>query len=199
MIEQPDNEAVQELACVDCGHVDSPINIGPGPGWMAIILWVAAAALWTLGMALQNIWVGYLAAPVFLGCAHLYALVLLSPGEGVPPLRRSVGGGPVGGPRRPGLATPLSHGPGAHLPRSDRPEGGAPDHWWRASDPVGPRLPGVLRADHPGPGALARAAHTTGMALVHALWLARTFTPTRPREAPGTCRRTGDLILPVLP
>lgn len=73
MIEQPDNEAVRELACVDCGHVGSPINIGPGPGWLAIMLWATAAALWALGLGLQNIWVGYVAAPVFLA-ALIYTL-----------------------------------------------------------------------------------------------------------------------------
>jgi hypothetical protein len=67
MIERTDNEAGPGTACVECGHVDSPISVGPGPGWLAVALWGAAAALWTLGMVLQNLWVGYLAAPVFLG------------------------------------------------------------------------------------------------------------------------------------
>ncbi len=73
MIEQPDNEVAREPGCVDCGHVGSPINVGPGPGWIAILLWAGAAALWVLGLAVQNIWVGYLAAPVFLG-ALIYTL-----------------------------------------------------------------------------------------------------------------------------
>jgi uncharacterized membrane protein len=73
MIERTDNEAVRDQACVECGHVDSPISVGPGPGWLALALWVAAAALWTLGMVLQTLWVGYLAAPVFLG-ALIYTL-----------------------------------------------------------------------------------------------------------------------------
>jgi uncharacterized membrane protein len=73
MMEQTDNEAVRDQACVECGHVDSPISVGPGPGWLAVMLWGAAAALWTLGMVLQSLWVGYLAAPVFLG-ALIYTM-----------------------------------------------------------------------------------------------------------------------------
>lgn len=73
MIERTDNEAVREPACVECGHVDSPISVGPGPGWLAIALWATAALLWILGMVLQSLWVGYLAAPVFLG-ALIYTL-----------------------------------------------------------------------------------------------------------------------------
>jgi 4-hydroxybenzoate polyprenyltransferase len=73
MIDQADNDAIRRPACVECGHVDSPINLGPGPGWLAVILWASAAAFWTLGMALQILWVGYLAAPVFLA-ALIYTL-----------------------------------------------------------------------------------------------------------------------------
>lgn len=73
MVEQRDNKTVRSGACVQCGHVDSPINVGPGPGWLAVVLWGAAAAFWTLGLALQSIWIGYLAAPVFLG-ALIYTL-----------------------------------------------------------------------------------------------------------------------------
>jgi hypothetical protein len=73
MMERTDNEALRDPGCVQCGHVDSPINIGPGPAWLALMLWGAAAALWALGMAMQTLWVGYLAAPVFLG-ALVYTL-----------------------------------------------------------------------------------------------------------------------------
>lgn len=73
MIEQTDNEAARSPACAQCGHVDSPINVGPGPGWLALLLWAAAAAFWILGLILQSIWIGYLAAPVFLG-ALVYTL-----------------------------------------------------------------------------------------------------------------------------
>lgn len=73
MIEQTDNDPARGPSCVQCGHVDSPINVGPGPGWLALILWGAAAAFWTLGMVLQSIWIGYLAAPVFLA-ALVYTL-----------------------------------------------------------------------------------------------------------------------------
>jgi hypothetical protein len=73
MMAQADNEAMQNRACVECGHVDSPINVGPGPGWLAVILWGVAAAFWILGMMLESLWIGYLAAPVFLG-ALIYTL-----------------------------------------------------------------------------------------------------------------------------
>lgn len=73
MMEQTDNEAVRDPGCMQCGHVGSPVNVGPGPGWLALMLWGAAAALWILGMATQTLWAGYLAAPVFLG-ALVYTL-----------------------------------------------------------------------------------------------------------------------------
>jgi hypothetical protein len=73
MIEDADNKAVRDLTCVQCGHVGSPINVGPGPGWLALILWGAAALIWILGVLLQSLVVGYLAAPAFLG-AFIYSL-----------------------------------------------------------------------------------------------------------------------------
>jgi 4-hydroxybenzoate polyprenyltransferase len=73
MIEERESGATRDPGCVRCGRVDSPIRVGPGPGWLAILLWASAAALWTAGMALQRVWVGYLAAPVFLG-ALIYTL-----------------------------------------------------------------------------------------------------------------------------
>jgi hypothetical protein len=73
MIEQTDNEATRDRSCVECGHVGSPINVGPGPGWLALILWALAGAFWIVGMMLQSLLVGYLAAPLFLG-ALVYTL-----------------------------------------------------------------------------------------------------------------------------
>jgi hypothetical protein len=73
MMEPVNNEATHSRSCIQCGKVDSPINVGPGPGWLALMLWGAAAAFWILGMALQSLWIGYLAAPVFLG-ALIYTL-----------------------------------------------------------------------------------------------------------------------------
>lgn len=72
MNEHADNE-VGDAACVQCGHVGSPISVGPGPGWLALMLWAAALAFWLLGLLLQSLWIGYLAAPVFLG-ALIYTL-----------------------------------------------------------------------------------------------------------------------------
>lgn len=73
MNEQVDNDAVRRDGCVQCGHVDSPINVGPGPGWLAVALWGTAAVLWTLSMVLPSLWAGYLAALVFLA-ALVYTL-----------------------------------------------------------------------------------------------------------------------------
>lgn len=73
MNEQADNDTVRQDGCVQCGHVDSPISVGPGPGWLAGALWAAAAVLWTLSMVLPSLWLGYLAAFVFLG-ALIYTL-----------------------------------------------------------------------------------------------------------------------------
>jgi hypothetical protein len=73
MMERTNNEAARGPACVQCGSVESPITVGPGPGWLAVMLWGAAAGFWLLGMALQSLWVGYVAAPVFLA-ALIYTL-----------------------------------------------------------------------------------------------------------------------------
>lgn len=67
------NESAHGAGCVQCGRVDSPIRAGPGPGWLALLLWAAAAALWTIGMVLEATWLTYPAAAVFLG-ALIYTL-----------------------------------------------------------------------------------------------------------------------------
>lgn len=60
-------------ACVRCGKVDSPIKVGPGPGWLALLLWAAAAALWAIGMVAGASWLTYPTAAVFLA-ALIYTL-----------------------------------------------------------------------------------------------------------------------------
>lgn len=67
------NESPGGAACVQCGRVDSPLRVGPGPGWLALLLWAAAAGLWILGMILEATWLTYPTAAVFLG-ALLYTL-----------------------------------------------------------------------------------------------------------------------------
>lgn len=73
MIEQADNDSVRGSGCVQCGHVDTPINVGPGPGWLAAGLWGAAAALWLINMLVPALWPGHLAAAVLLA-AFIYTL-----------------------------------------------------------------------------------------------------------------------------
>lgn len=66
-----DNAAEQR--CTECGTVDSPISVGPGPLWLAIALWASAGLIWVLGFALEVVWLGYMAAIVLLG-AFIYTL-----------------------------------------------------------------------------------------------------------------------------
>lgn len=70
---EPVNNPVDARRCVQCGRVDSPIAIGPGPGWLALALWAASALLWALGMLLASTALSYLTALVFLA-ALLYTL-----------------------------------------------------------------------------------------------------------------------------
>lgn len=68
-----DNRAGAGAPCVRCGKVDSPIRVGPGPGWLALALWAGAAALWIIGMVAAATWLTYPTAAVFLA-ALVYTL-----------------------------------------------------------------------------------------------------------------------------
>ena len=70
---RPVDDTRRILRCVQCGKVDAPIRVGPGPGWLALMLWAGSALLWTLGMVLGSTGIGYLAAAVFLA-ALIYTL-----------------------------------------------------------------------------------------------------------------------------
>lgn len=63
----------EELRCTHCGEVASPVRVGPGPGWLAIILWAGAGAVWTVGYFVAQSWLPYLGAVLFLG-AFIYTL-----------------------------------------------------------------------------------------------------------------------------
>lgn len=67
------NRSGAGAACVRCGKVDAPIRVGRGPGWLAIVLWAASAALWTLGMITGASWLTWPTAAVFLA-ALIYTL-----------------------------------------------------------------------------------------------------------------------------
>ena len=49
------------------------MKVGPGPGSLALLLWGASAALWTIGMVAEATWLLYPTAAVFLA-ALLYTL-----------------------------------------------------------------------------------------------------------------------------
>lgn len=65
------NNAAERLSCVECGSVDSPVRVGPGPGWLALAMWALAAAVWVVGLWLP--WATYAAAVVFF-LAFVYTL-----------------------------------------------------------------------------------------------------------------------------
>ena len=67
------NRTAAGAGCARCGKADPPIKVGPGPGWLALLLWGASAALWVIGMVAEASWLLYPTAAVFLA-ALLYTL-----------------------------------------------------------------------------------------------------------------------------
>lgn len=65
------HNAPARVRCLSCGHVDAPTRVGPGPGWIAVALWLLTAVFWMLASFWEPFGVGFL---VTLFIALVYTL-----------------------------------------------------------------------------------------------------------------------------
>lgn len=69
MAEMTDNTSAGRFRCVQCGQVDRPGWIGPGPAWIAVFLWLGATVAWVIAWyapgVMVAVWVLLLAALIY--------------------------------------------------------------------------------------------------------------------------------------